>query len=158
MIHGDKDEEIQVPDLSEILVPLSVLAVSMPPTNPEPDDVSFSPPAPRQNQPEAPYRHVTVAQKRRSELSYSVAGKDLRKRRRLNKDQVTPATVALSDERYLESFDDGEISKREYFLFHNLPWPRASKEPQLLSLSQGKFLIEQRLKDLHFVKSGGDTW
>ena len=71
----------------------------------------------------------------------SVAGKDLRKRRRLNKDQVTPETVALSDERYLESFVDGEISKREYFLFHNLPWPRASKEPQLLSLSQRKFLI-----------------
>ena len=75
---------------------------------------------------------------------------DLRKRRQLNKDQVTPETVALSDERYLESFDDGEISKREYFLFHNLPWPRASKEPQLLSLSQGKFLVEKRLKDLHF--------
>ena len=82
--------------------------------------------------------------------------KDLRKRRRLNKDQVTPAAVALSEERYLESFVDG-VSKKEYFLFHNLPWPRASKEPQLLSLSQGKFLIEQRLKDLHFVKSGGET-
>ena len=85
-----------------------------------------------------------------------MAGKDLRKRRRLNKDQVTPAAVALSEERYLESFVDG-VSKKEYFLFHNLPWPRASKEPQLLSLSQGKFLIEQRLKDLHFVKSGGET-
>ena len=157
MIQGDKDEEIWVPDLSEILVPLSVLAVStMPSTNPEPDDVSLSPPAPRQNQTGAPYGQVTVAQKRRSELSYSVAGKDLRKRRQLNKDQVTPAAVSLSEERYLESFVDG-VSKKEYFLFHNLPWPRASKEPQLLSLSQGKFLIEQRLKDLHFVKSGGNT-
>ena len=78
---------------------------------------------------------------------------DLRKRRRLNKEQVTPAAVAqLSDERYLESFDGGEVSKKEYFLFHNLPWPPAAKTG-LLSLSQGKFLLEQRMKDLDFLLS-----
>ena len=77
---------------------------------------------------------------------------DLRKRRRLNKEQVTPAAVAqLSDERYLESFVGGEVSKKEYFLFHNLPWPPAAKTG-LLSLSQGKFLLEQRMKE-----SAGDT-
>ena len=157
IIHGDKDEEIQVPDLSEILVPLSVLAVtSLPSTNQEPDDISLPDPAPRRRQDGAPYRHVSVAQKRRSELSYSVQGNDLRKRRRLNKEQVTPAVSHLSDERYLESFVGGEVSKKEYFLFHNLPWPPAAKTG-LLSLSQGKFLSEQRMKDLNFVKSGGDT-
>ena len=75
----------------------------------------------------------------------------------LSEEQVTPAAVShLSDERYLESFVGGEVSKKEYFLFHNLPWPPSAKTG-LLSLSQGKFLSEQRMKDLNFVKSGGDT-
>ena len=46
----------------------------------------------------------------------------------LSEEQVTPAAVShLSDERYLESFVGGEVSKKEYFLFHNLPWPPAAK-------------------------------
>ena len=47
---------------------------------------------------------------------------------------------------------DGEIRKEEYFKFHNKPWPQV--ESGRLSLEQGKFLMEQRLKELDFSMSG----
>ena len=83
-------------------------------------------------------------------MTYSVGGDALRKRRRLNCDLPTTTAVCLSDVNYLESFD-GEITKKELFIFHNLPWPPVPSK--LLSLSQGRFIMERRVKDLDFSLS-----
>ena len=103
------------------------------------------------------YRRVIVSQKRKSDVSSSVAGANLRKKRRRLKDPVLsnqPDTQAMADpvlsfqpntEAVAEHFDGGEITKREYFEYFSLPWPPAS---ELLSLDQGQFLLEKRLMEL----------
>ena len=59
--------------------------------------------------------------------------------------------VHLSYKNYQETFE-GEISKEEYFKLHNKPWPQTLSGR--LSLEQGKFVMEQRLKELDLSQSG----
>ena len=69
------------------------------------------------------YHHKTVAQKRKSDLSFSVSGADLRwKSRRIIVDDTAPvraAGVCLSEDNYLSIFE-GEIRRQEYFNFHSI--------------------------------------
>ena len=44
------------------------------------------------------------------------------------------------------------MTKREYFEHFGLPWPPTP--PKLLTLDQGKFQMERRLKQLDLVLSG----
>ena len=147
---GD-DEDIRVPELQEILVPLSVS--SMRRSDPEVQRESNQS-VTNEEIVQSQYRHVSVSQKRKSDLSYSVGGAQLRKRRRRqNDDEVPPAAVVhLSYENYQETFE-GEISKEEYFKLHNKPWPPLDVSGRL-SLEQGKFVMEQRLKELDLSQSG----
>ena len=72
---------------------------------------------------ERQYHHITVAQKRKSDLSFSVSGADLRwKSRRIIVDDTAPvraAGVCLSEDNYLSIFE-GEIRRQEYFNFHSI--------------------------------------
>ena len=151
---GD-EEDIHVPALHEIMVPLSVSSLrrSDPEVqgecNPGPEEEIIQ----SQSHVQAQYRHVSVSQKRKSDLSYSVGGDQLRKRRRRQHDVEVPtsAVVHLSYDNYHVAFE-GEISKEEYFKFHNKPWPQTLSGR--LSLEQGKFVMEQRFKELDFSQSG----
>ena len=84
-------------------------------------------------------------------MSYSVVGRDLRKKRRLNKAPMGPAArrIQVEDESTedieLANFE-GEIRKEDVFKFYKLPWPRDSE--RLLSLSQGRPVMMRRLQEL----------
>ena len=69
---------------------------------------------------ERQYHHITVAQKRKSDLSFSVSGADLRwKSRRIIVDDTAPvraAGVCLSEDNYLSIFE-GEIRRQESLVF-----------------------------------------
>ena len=98
-------------------------------------------------------------------MSYSVVGRDLRKKRRLNKAQNAPAVRRIQveeitqestqestqEDEEITQVDDPsnfgeEIGKEEVFRFYKLPWPRESG--QLLSLSQGRPVMKRRLREL----------
>ena len=148
VVIGDKDEEeIVVPDLNDILVPLSIV--------PQTEDVSLVQEETVQN----PDIGCQVGRKRKSQMSYSVVGRDLRKKRRLNKAQNAPAVRRIQVEEITQeitqededitadpsSFGE-EIGKEEMFRFYKLPWPRESDK--LLSLRQGIPVMKRRLREL----------
>ena len=68
------------------------------------------------------YRHVRVQQKRKSQLSDSVGGHNLRfKRMRLEVDRGETASVRPLNNELLEvEFEGREISKEGLFAFYNL--------------------------------------
>ena len=80
------DEDICVPALHEIMVPLSVSSLRR--TDPEVQGGSNQGREAEiiQSHVQSQYRHVSVSQKRKSDLSYSVGGAQLRKRRRRQHD------------------------------------------------------------------------
>ena len=121
-------------ELQENLVPLSVS--SMRRSDPEVQRESNQS-VTNEEIVQSQYRHVSLSQKRKSDLSNSVGGAQLRKRRR----RQHAAVVHLSYENYQETFE-GEISKEEYFKLHNKPWPPLDISGRL-SLEQGKFVMEQ---------------
>ena len=71
-----------VPDLKDILVPLSIV--------PQTEDVSL--------EQEETVQNPDIGRKRKSQMSYSVVGRDLRKKRRLNKAQNAPAVRRIQVE------------------------------------------------------------
>ena len=97
-----------------------------------------------------------VGRKRKSQMSYSVVGRDLRKKRRLNnvlngpvvrriqveESSLCPDEISLCPEDDLSNFE-GEVSKEEVFQFYKLPWPVVSSN--LLTLSQGRPVMIRRL-------------
>ena len=131
---------IVVPSLEEIRVPPALTQLPSLPTLPS----LPSPQTPVSTQ----FRHINVAQKRKSDLSYSVAGAGLRRKRRRREDTSTiPDTAEL-----LRDFP-AEINKEKYLEFYGLS--TSSK----LSLDQGTFVMEKRLKELGFrvsEKTPGD--
>ena len=92
------------------------------------------------------YRHVRVQQKRKSQLSDSVGGHDLRlKRMRL---EVGRGETASLNSKLLEvEFEGREIRKEDVFAFYN------QKDGDKLSLEQGQYVMERRLEELQFVVS-----
>ena len=111
---------------------------SFPPSNipPSPPTFPSSPTFPQTPSLRA-FRHVNVAQKRTSDISYSVGGAGLRmKRRRLE------ATSSIPQETELLRRFPARIRKEEYLEFLGLS--TSSK----LSLDQGKFVRDKRLAEL----------
>ena len=86
---------------------------------------------------------MTPQQKRRSEVSCSVAGNDLRRKRR-RQDCSVPA---MNQEPDIQQFPDTEFTKREFLDFLGL------SNGSLLSLDQAQCLLEKRLRDLNFTLS-----
>ena len=85
-------------------------------------------------------------------MSYKVVGRDLRKRRRLSHalNGLVVRRIHVEESPLCPEDDlsnvDGEISKKEMFLFHKLPWPVVSNK--LLSLRQGRAVMIRRLQEL----------
>ena len=129
-----EDEEIIIPELNEIDAPILPQAQSQVIT-----------PAPAPAERPRVYRHIAVTpqQKRRSEVSCSVAGNDLRRKRR-RQDCSVPA---MNQEPDIQQFPDTEFTKREFLDFLGL------SNGSLLSLDQAQCLLEKRLRDLNFTLS-----
>ena len=131
---------IVVPALEEIVVPaaLTQQPPSFPPSNLPPSPPTFpSSPTIPQTPASTQFRHINVAQKRTSDVSYSVGGAGLRmKRRRLEAISSIPQETEL-----LRRFP-ARIRKEEYLEFLGLS--TSSK----LSLDQGKFVRDKRLAEL----------
>ena len=102
-----EDEEIIIPELNEIDAPILPQAQSQVIT-----------PAPAPAERPRVYRHIAVTpqQKRRSEVSCSVAGNDLRRKRR-RQDCSVPA---MNQEPDIQQFPDTEFTKREFLDFLGL--------------------------------------
>ena len=98
--------------------------------SPDPEERLLETPAPRV------YRRVNVSQKRKSDVSCSVAGANLqRKRRRIvGDDPVNPSTAT-----------DGEMKRTEVFEYFG--------NPEKLTLEQGQVVMERRLKELDLTLS-----
>ena len=85
-------------------------------------------------------------------MSHLVAGANLRrKRRRLQVDAASQSAASL-DRQYLEESFRDEIRKKEYFQYFSLPWP-TSPSSEKLSLEQGGFVMDRRLRDLSLTVS-----
>ena len=137
---SEKDDiEIEVPSLADIIIPLGL-----------PDQINEREEVPAEPITEevGAYRHVRVQQKRKSQLSDSVGGHDLRlKRMRLEVgrgETVRPLNNELLD----VEFAGREIRKKDLFAYYNL-----DVKKDKLSLEQGQYVMEQRLKELQFVVS-----
>ena len=109
-----------VPTLAEILIPLGL-----------PDQINEReecqlPPADPITEEGGSYRHVRVQQKRKSHLSDSVGGHNLRlKRMRLEVDRANKARVSPMSNELLEAeFEGREITKRDAVNSSHLPDPR----------------------------------
>ena len=125
---------IVVPTLEEIQLPpsLSLLpsASLLPPSHPPHPAPSLPPPSLHQTPVSGQFRRVNVGQKRKSDLSYSVAGADLRRKRRRRE-----AVSSIEDV-------DRERSKEGYLEFFGLP--TGSK----MTLDQGRYVIDIFLSGL----------
>ena len=164
---GDLDEDseplicprsnvvIVVPDLEEIRVPPAPVQhiPALPVLAPAPVT------GPSASQPQSPdsFRHVrNVGQKRKSNASYSVAGANLRtKRRRIQPNQIPgPAELRCEDltsqAEILTQFP-GELRKKDCLDYFGLS--SCSK----LSLEQGRFVRERRLRELDMRLSENET-
>ena len=87
-----------------------------------------------------------------SNVSPSVAGANLRrKKRRLQVDGASQSAASL-DRQYLEESFRDEIRKKEYFQYFSLPWP-TSPSSEKLSLEQGGFVMDRRLQNLSLTVS-----
>ena len=83
--------------------------------------------------------------KRKSTVSHSVAGADLRRRRIHRADcRNNLPSLTLSPRSFDEIFP-GQIDRNEYFVYYG--------HPKFLTLEQGEFVLERKLKDLDFVVS-----
>ena len=154
LVIADKDEEeIIVPDLKDILVPASIAPQTEGLDSVEQEETVQNPDV-----------RCPVGRKRKSQMSYSVVGRDLRKKRRLNnvlngpvvrriqveESSLCPDEISLCPEDDLSNFE-GEVSKEEVFQFYKLPWPVVSSN--LLTLSQGRPVMIRRLQELDFSVS-----
>ena len=141
---SEKDDvEIVVPSLAEILVPLG-----LPDQINEREEGQLPPAEPIIEEARA-YRHVRVQQKRKSQLSDSVGGNNLRlKRMRLEVDGGEIRPRPLNNELLDAEFEGQEIRKKDIFAFYNL-----DVKKDKLSLEQGQYIMERRLQELQFVLS-----
>ena len=128
-----RNMNFRVPSLEEIKVPLSlrhVPSILINPQTPSPSILS---------------EPVQAGQKRKSDVSYSVAGANLKVKRRL-----LEIPTSMADTELLKHFP-GIICKDDYRRFLGL-----SKKSKL-SLDQGKFLRSRRLKELNLKLSAKVT-
>ena len=124
-LHQATDSEPSVPALPSISLP-----DSEPSTMPADPDPSITP---------AP---VIRRRKRKSDVSHSVAGADLRKRRK----RIVEQNVSHSHSSDIaKHFAGGELCKTEYFAYYG--------HPQFLSLEQGQFAVERKLAEIDFILS-----
>ena len=131
-----------VPYLAEIVIPLVL-----------PDQINEReecqlPPADPITEEGGSYRHVRVQQKRKSHLSDSVGGHNLRLKRMRLAGAETARVSPLNTEFLEVEFEGREITKQDVFAFYNL---NAQKKDDKLSLDQGQFIMKRRLKELKFV-------
>ena len=140
---GREDVAIRVPELCEIVAPVpDALALELETV----ESLSSRTPAPRV------YRHVNVSQKRKSEVSSSVAGANLRrKRRRVVAEHSEVEYSAMEDIAVNLDMEDiaqhfiGEVKRKEYFEYFD--------KPEKLTLKQGHFVMNRRLIELGLTVS-----
>ena len=87
-----------------------------------------------------------------SNVSPSVAGANLRRKKRRLQVAGASQSAASLDGQYLEESFRDEIRKKEYFQYFSLPWP-TSPSSEKLSLEQGGFVMDRRLRDLSLTVS-----
>ena len=151
------DEEIIVPELWEIVAPLPVgepavpAVQSLPPLS-QPAEPSFPVsvlPSVPHTPAQAEYRQVN-ARKRKSDVSHSVVGAGLRKKRRRCLNEPRPLSQSVSQSAVAQQFPGlGEIDKKIYRAFYG--------HPRFLTLEQGQFLLQRRLEELDFQLSENET-
>ena len=148
------DEEIIVLESWEIVAPLPVgeppaPAVQCLPPSSQPAEPSVPEPAVPHTPAQAEYRQVN-GRKRKSDVSHSVVGAGLRKRRRRCLNEPRPLSQLVSQSAVAQQFPGlGEIDKNIYRAFYG--------HPMFLTLEQGQFLLQRRLEELNFQLSENET-
>ena len=120
------DEEIIVPGLADIVAPL-------PFAEPEPEPF-VHPSTPLTTSHREPFRQVNGARKRKSDVSMSVAGANLRKRRRRVENIPASSLPHSNQTEVLSQHFNGEIKKAEYFQYFG--------NPKYLTLEQGQLCTD----------------
>ena len=87
-----------------------------------------------------------------SNVSPSIAWANLRRKKRRLQVAGASQSAASLDGQYLEESFRDEIRKKEYFQYFSLPWP-TSPSSEKLSLEQGGFVMDRRLRDLSLTVS-----
>ena len=118
--------EIIVPGLADIVAPL-------PFAEPEPEPF-VHPSTPLTTSHREPFRQVNGARKRKSDVSMSVAGANLRKRRRRVENIPASSLPHSNQTEVLSQHFNGEIKKAEYFQYFG--------NPKYLTLEQGQLCTD----------------